>query len=300
MTTYANFTAARRQIIHNFHNNGTKVHGSRWQGQDVSQRPDAQMFELLFEEVRVQLPTESIVYYQHDIPANYPWVEEHFHERICGVPMNPGKEWENWPWANKAGDSLDKNGQFNHNYMERYWPNHAGYVTEPTKTASEWVEQYLAMCKAGNTGPEADIVASHNKEYLTHRGIKGPVGNMADLVDRLCCEPDTRQAYYPIFFPEDVVVQGRKPCTLGYHFIQRHGHLHVVYYMRSCDFCRHWADDCYLTVRLLLWVLNKCRQVDASKWEDIKPGLFIMHISSLHMFVNDLPILTKEIKGDDE
>ena len=249
------------------------------------------MYELLFENVRIALPTNDVEYYQKDIPANYPWAEDHFLERICGMPVNPGKEWENWPWANKAGDSLDENGQFNHNYMERYWPNHAGYVTEPTKTGSEWAEAYLEMCKGGNTGPEAHVVASHNKKYLTHRGIKGPIGNMADLVERLCNEPDTRQAYYPIFFPEDVIDTGRKPCTLGYHFILRHGHLHVVYHMRSCDFYRHWADDCYLTVRLLIWVLEKCRQIDPKTWNPVKLGYFDMNITSLHIFVNDLPLL---------
>jgi hypothetical protein len=57
--------------------------------------------------------------------------------------------------------------------------------------------------------------------------------------------------------------------------------------MRSCDFVRHFRDDVYLTIRLLLWVLDRCRERSPEEWVDVTPGTFRMHITSLHMFVPD-------------
>jgi hypothetical protein len=66
-------------------------------------------------------------------------------------------------------------------------------------------------------------------------------------------EPFTRQAFLPIWYPEDTgSVHGeRVPCTIGYHFIRRGDWVHVVYYIRSCDFFRHFRDD-------IIFVLEKC------------------------------------------
>jgi thymidylate synthase len=75
---------------------------------------------------------------------------------------------------------------------------------------------------------------------------------------------------------------------LGYHFIMRQNRLHCVYYLRSCDFIRHFRDDVYLTLRLQLWVLEKCRLAcPEMDWENIIPGTLTMHITSLHCFQTD-------------
>ena len=101
---------------------------------------------------------------------------------------------------------------------------------------------------------------------------------MRDLKSLLMTRPFTRQAYLPIWFPEDIRAadQGeRVPCSLGYHFLLRRGKLKVTYYMRSCDWFRYFRDDVYMTVRL---------QQDLAKMMGVEPGRFVMHISSLHIF----------------
>lgn len=271
---YGGFSDAQQKLAKKFET-APEVHAQKWQGFDVSERPEANMIELILESFRVAIHTEELEYWREDIPANYPWADDHFEERVCGQPINPGIQWARWPWGNKAKDSLDLDGhRFNHNYMERYWPKYADRIKEPTKTAEEFATKH-----------------AHSDEffrYIAQEGIREEYGDMDDLVETLAQEPDTRQAYYPMFFPEDVKVKGRKPCTLGYHFILRHGYFHCIYYMRSCDFYRHWADDCYLTLRLQLWILNRCREINPDIWNHVKPGFFQMHITSLHMFINDV------------
>jgi maltose alpha-D-glucosyltransferase/alpha-amylase len=46
-------------------------------------------------------------------------------------------------------------------------------------------------------------------------------------------------------------------------------------------------DDIYLTVRLMLWVLDRCRQLRPDLWQHVKPHCFAMHASRLHIFEND-------------
>jgi thymidylate synthase len=75
----------------------------------------------------------------------------------------------------------------------------------------------------------------------------------------------------------------------------RHDYLHVVYYIRSCDFTRHWSDDCYLTIRLALWLLDRLRERD-KRWYDVRVGMFTMHITSLHVFINDWQKMKEEAK----
>ena len=267
---YPDLKTAQQKLARSFLQ-APHVHPQRWQGVDVSKRPEAQMAELLHEDIKVQMLSDNFEDYT-DIPGlNLPWCDRHFDERVAGAPMNPGTEWANWPWGKSAADYLEPNGQFNHNYMERYWPKFAGRVKVPTANAGEWA-------------------ASASGMITPHTGIRYNYGDLGDLIDMMAKEPDTRQAYLPIFFPEDTGTMNptRKPCTLGYHFILRHGYFHCTYYMRSCDFVRHWADDVYLTIRLHLWILSELRRRDPDTWNAVKPGFFVMHITSLHLFVNDL------------
>jgi thymidylate synthase len=76
----------------------------------------------------------------------------------------------------------------------------------------------------------------------------------------------------------------------------RHDYLHITYYIRSCDFVRHWRDDCYFSIRLLLETLERLRRMDI-RWESIKPGFFVMHIVSLHMFINDYEKIKARLQG---
>lgn len=163
--------------------------------------------------------------------------------------------------------------------MERLWPKYARRTDNGKLTR-----------RAGLRMLPPDIV-----EFPPHMGIAHEYGDLADLVYLIAGEPHTRQAYIPLFHPEDTGISdgGRKVCTLGYHLICRDNRLNIWYPLRSCDLIRHWADDCYLAVRLLLWVLDRCREINPDFWNRVKPGLYSMHATSLHIFATDLESLKR-------
>lgn len=207
------------------------------------------------------------------IGPNLPWADRHFEEeRVSGEPINPGETWKIWPYAGSAAEHI-KGKQYDHSYAERYWPKHAGMT------------------------PDGRF---QDKDTLHHlRGVRFAYGDLNDLVQVLVDDPLTRQGYLPIFFPEDLsaaLESARVPCTLGYHFIRRDNQLHIVYPMRSCDFVRHFRDDVYLTIRLLKWVLDKCKAADPEKWANVTLGTYRMHITSLHMFVPDREALVHRLR----
>lgn len=245
----------------------------KWQAVEV----DVFMAELLHVQVGMKLVHGTdIEAWQEVIPANYPWAEDHFQERVCGMAVNPGVEWRNWPWSESAKTSLDKNGQFNHNYMERYWPKF-------------WSDKPTADVR------EADQVMV-DEELSPQMGMRHEYGDLGDVIDTLANEPTTRQAYLPVWFPEDTnsTNKGRKPCTLGYHFIMRKGKLDITYHIRSCDFFRHFDDDVYMTIRLAIHVLQCCRSINPEVWRHVELGCLVMNITSLHMFISDYQLMFKQ------
>jgi thymidylate synthase len=263
---YPNFSVALNALKDSMIERSFEVHTEKWQGMDVSKRPEATMRELLFQSFQVLLRGESLDMYAKDIQPNLPWADHHFEdERASGEPINPGETWKIWPWGHSADKFRTEGEQYNHTYAERYWPKFAGQT------------------RGGHLLPGT---------RTPHRGIRYEYGDLRDVVNLLHREPYTRQAYLPVFFPEDtgVVHGGRIPCTIGYHFLLRGNALHIVYQIRSCDFYRHLRDDIYLTVRLLLWMLESLRERD-SFWYQVPPGMFVMHISSLHVFINDWRLL---------
>lgn len=254
MRTFGRFTEAHSYFLDEFKHQSYLVRGDRWQGIDISKKPEMQTRELFSQSFQVPLRTiENLDIWQSDIGPNLPFADEHFKERVGGEPTNPGEAYKVWPWGNAAEKFRTQGGQFDHTYQERFWPKYA--------------------------------IDRRTTDYPRF-GIRFEYGDLNDTVAHLASDPLSRQAYIPIWFPEDGTCTGRKPCTLGYHFLMRHDYLHLTYHIRSCDFIRHWRDDCYLAVRLLLWVLDRLRQKDA-RWNDVKPGMYVMHIASLHMFRAD-------------
>ena len=263
-----------------------KVHTSRWQGVDISKRPEAEMRELAFVSFGCPMMGEELDPYREAIKPNLPWADDHFEqERVSGEPINPGTTWKSWPFGHSAAGHLDEHGQFNHSYAERYWPKRAGQ-----SPGGRLTPEYVGLFKE----PEGLL-----RGLPEHHGIRHPYGDLAGVVRHLVKDPLTRQAYLPVWFPEDTgdAHDGRKPCTLGYHFMLRQSKLHVAYYIRSCDLVRHFRDDIYLTVRLVLWVLGECRKQDRL-WRRVSPGDFLMHISSLHCFINDFHNLNLQFKKE--
>jgi hypothetical protein len=229
-------------------------------------------YELLNYHFELWLPDEDLDGYRNDIEPDIPWADDHFEERVCGYPINPGTEWANWRLGGPADDFRGSDGRFNHNYMERIWPKYARKVP-PAETVR---------------GLGGSLVG-----LTPHRGILYDYGDLNDVVDLLQREPLTRQAYLPIFFPEDTgnVHRDRAPCTLGWHFIQREGRLYVFYPLRSCDVTNHFHNDVYMAIRLLIWVLDRLRERDADAWDLVTPGSLTMHITSFHCFRGQIRFL---------
>lgn len=198
-----------------------------------------------------------------DTGANLPWAEDHFQERVSGQPLNPPPSEAWWPFNQKqnAAHKMQKDGtaaQFSHTYPERMWPKVAGRET--------------------------------NHDRGRNMGVRFLYGDLMDVVLLIQKSPHTRQAYLPIWFPEDTgAVHGeRVPCTLGYHFMIRSGQLHCWYYMRSCDLIRHFPDDVYMAGRLMQWMCSAVGAIPQDgEFRGVVPGILTMNISSLHTFEHD-------------
>lgn len=232
-----------------------------WQG--IDSYKDQNMLVVRDVNLYVDLfkPHENLVNY---IKPDKEWCDIHFAERICGKPLNPGESYKVWPYANlKDGDGFIKDKQFDHTYMERFWPKQAG--------------------------PNLEYENSYNK------GIRFEYGDLDDVIKQLKYNPLTRQAYLPIFFPEDTGSKGnlRVPCTLGYLFEiipDAEGNpksLDITYYIRSCDVLRHLRNDIYLAYLLAAYVMDQTGL-------EIELGTLKMKIANLHLFENDTYALVKK------
>lgn len=251
---------------------GSLVEVPTWQALDVKDKPQGRTWEVLNRAFSIEIPERSGTLADICKP-NLPWAESQFQERVGGEPVNPGDTYQDWPYYKGNVEQHKEQGQFSHTYMERYWPKRANGGYDPD-----------------DLGPE------------DHQGIRGQYGDLNDVINLLSREPTTRQAYLPVFFPEDTgAVHGERiPCSLGYLFMMREGKLNITYYIRSCDFYRHFRDDVYMTARLCQWVLQRCKGKELDKkyenrfWKDVWLGRLTMHIGSLHVFEGDLPKLRRE------
>lgn len=253
------------------------VQTKRWQGIEIGGNEHMAQREMTHVHIDIPLYGEELDLYAHDTGAEIPWCDDHFLERVSGYPMNPGTEWRNWSQTKEHRGGvdafLDERGKFNHNYMERYWPRFAGQVESPTASATEWRQRFTEQNRGGMPTP--------------NRGIMYEYGQLIDVVDLLAEDPYTRQAYLPVWFPEDTGGGSKRaPCTIGYHFLMRDDRLDINYHIRSCDLYKHFRNDVYLTVRLLLWVLDRVRSRNP-QWAQVRPGRFLMQIGSLHLFKPD-------------
>lgn len=244
--------------------NSPVVATGQWQSRDISGIDALATPELANVSFSMTIPGSQEVL--ADVTgARLPWAEDHFQERVGGVPLNPAPSEAWWPFAQKVNrdHKSEEGGKFSHTYPERMWP----------KWADIDMSREPATC------------------YKQHKGIRFNYGDLADVVKQLEAAPLTRQAYLPLWFPEDTgAVHGKRvPCTLGYHFMIREGKLQVTYYMRSCDFIRHFQDDVYMAGRLAQWVVEMIKEENPEV--ELEVGELIMHIASLHCFVGDLPMM---------
>lgn len=222
-----------------------------WQAIRDENLPMMDTIELEDISLYIDLPKE-VTDWQEDIKPNLPWAEEHFSERVSGIPFNPPPSHVRWPFAQRSNNQHMKEEVFSHTYPERFWPKFA------------------------------------NESFHIKEGIRYPYGDLNDLIDILRRNPYTRQAYLPVWFPEDLAAaidNQRVPCTLGYHFMVREGKLKITYYIRSCDFYRHFRDDVYMAGRLGQYVAAAIH---------VEPSRLVMHISSLHIFAAERSRIVQE------
>lgn len=260
------------------------IHTGEWQAMDTSGSDMHATHEL--EDVSLvwdRIPASAGGVYNMAPHIDGPWVSEHFEERVSGQPLNPAPSHLRWPYAVRANADHTTGTQFDHTYPERFWPKHAN-GGKPNLRG--WVD------------PISDRPTIQYPEDQVMEGIRFDYGDLGDVVDLLVRSPLTRQAYLPVWFPEDTgaVVKQRVPCTLGYHFMQRGGRLSCRYYLRSCDVYRHLANDIFFAAALTTWVAN---QVTSRTNGDIhfRPGGLVMHISSLHAFVADKAKIEKRLEA---
>lgn len=277
MTKARDFSAVYRRLCSAMRS-APEVRTERWQGVDATKNPALATHEMQFVDFEVDLAgREDLEFWRRDVKPNLPWADDHFLERVGGSPLNPGHEWKNWPWASSAEKFRNADEFFNHTYAERFWP--------------KWPRRGNGGDYSGAPQARGDLRKVPKISGAGMRGVDGtPYGDLQDLVDLLCAEPHTRQAYFGMWHPSDNGRGdgGRKPCSLGWQFLVRDGRISVFYPMRSADLRRHFRDDCYLCVRLLLWVLDRCRERgDAAFWAGVFPGTYAMWIGSLHIFSND-------------
>lgn len=261
MKIYNSFENLIKDSGSNLLNWGQSIAVNNWQGLENREKNIPNLHELFQYSVKVPMVLDMDILSKF---SDQPWAENHFQERISGNPTNPGDTYKDWPYYREGEYRKEI---FTHTYQERFWP----------KYANGGVENYL-----DSSGDWA------------HRGIRYEYGDLNDVIQLLKKDKNTRQAFLPIFFPEDTgaVHGGRIPCTLGYLFNIRKGFLHMTYYIRSCDYIRHFHNDLYLANRLAMHIREKLLDI----YPDLFLGFLTMHIESFHCFESDLLELKKRIK----
>lgn len=261
---------AIRKLTHS----GQGVDTGHWQGVETQGRPDLETLEIT--NLQLSFPISSSPRaLAFEVAPNLPWAEDHFQERVSRVPSNPGEEYKNWPWWRGQVDDTQEQGKFTHTYQERFWPKLAG-----------------------------DLDRIKGQEIY---GVRYAYGDLDDVIALLRKYPYTRQATFPIFFPEDTgaVHGGRIPCTLHYHFLMRNNQLDLYYPIRSCDAVRHFRDDLYMAGRLCQWVLEELRKdfeipptamgddmMSADElWFNVRPGRLHFTAYSFHVHRGDYHLL---------
>lgn len=263
---FLNLQQAISHVLYELKYHGDTIKTTKWQGLEL----DKDMLETHGVYFNAPVPVTSLEL-KVQIEPTLPWAEDHFQERIAGLPLNPGEQYKNWPYyggdskfrnveENTRGEKRNEN-KFSHTYMERYWPKQANYYEQP-----------------GIESPNMDM-----------RGIRYEYGDLDDVINLLIKQPDTRQAYLPVWFPEDtgVLHGGRVPCTIGYHFMIRNHRMHIHYQIRACDALRHFRNDIYLTCRLLQHVWFRVNAARKTYLEPIELGTLTMDIISFHIFKSE-------------
>lgn len=198
---------ASRRILLNQHE---VFKSNQWQ----SRKEKFEFMEYLNLHISAPMPDEVIEMDRQCDPFR-PWADEHFEERVGGVPLNPPPSHKHWL---KDTDKFMVNEQFSHSYPDRLWASKFEHVK----------------------GIKFDYAGLSEAVKLLEQ----------DPTTRQCYVP----IWFPEDLTAATLGE-RVPCTMGWHFIVRNGKLHCNYTMRSCDAVRHFHNDIYLATRLSRWML---------------------------------------------
>lgn len=268
------------------------VHTGEWQSMDTSRSKYHDTFEL----EDVSLVWDTILSRDIDtiVPGiDHEWADDHFNERVSGDPLNPPPSHVRWPYAVRGNSDHTTDQTFSHTYPERFWPKHAGHMLASCSHIADMVHE--------EQDPRLRGLKIHQKAWQCDHGdrfgVRFPYGDLEDVVQLLVRNPLTRQAFLPVWFPEDTgAIHGQRvPCTLGYHFMVRGNKLTTRYYIRSCDAYRHLSNDIYFAARLAQWTFNAVNAYrhtaeydrDYASIPTLELGGLVMHITSLHAFTGD-------------
>lgn len=269
MKTYeGSFPYIHRNLGYDLAHHSKRVEVPTWHAENVEDNPMLVSHERAQVSFVTPIPRDEEKA-QEVTGCQMPWAEDHFQERVGGEPLNPPPSADYWLKPGQADKhrTIEEDGvaKYSHSYPERMWP------------------------KTANMGTPA-----------TNWGIRFQYGDLGDIVDLLRREPLTRQAYLPIWFPEDTGAHHghRVPCTLGYHFMVREGFVNLTYMIRSVDYVRHFHDDVYLAFRLAQWMRDQLNEVTVDQRPMVEVGNLYMHIMSLHAFEGDMPKLRRQHGAD--
>lgn len=250
-------------VLFDLKTTGKETKAGRWQSTDDFKDYDMLVLRNIILKVNMFRDIKTKEALRDYTKADQPWSEMHFLERINEIPSNPGETYKFWPYAtfDEGNDPYLKGKKFSHTYQERFWPKMAG---------------------------GKDSTQGYMGEMI---GIRFEYGDLNNVINILKENPLTRQAYLPIWFPEDTWAADngeRVPCTLGYYFWIENGRLYMNYTIRSCDAFRHFRNDVYLTGRLLIYVAKQLK---------LELGELTIIIYNLHLFKNDIHMMNnKELR----
>lgn len=122
--------------------------------------------------------------------------------------------------------------------------------------------------------------------HIFHKGPE--IHQLDNVITTLRDDPHSRRAMVMIFEPEDTRATAgaltRVPCSVSYQFLIRNNRLHVIYYIRSNDFFKHFAIDIWLTEAMMDYVFN----ILAATYPSLKKGSLHYFAGSLHAYNEDL------------
>lgn len=258
---------------------GKVIQSQNWQSMGKEQA----MFEVKNLSFELPIPKEENLI--EVLKPNIPWANNHFIERVSTLPLNPGESYKLWPFYGSDTKVRNHDEKFSHTYMERFWPKYAGgnlrgsSINRVENTHIEAIiEAYAKKTGSLEVYKNAGVIYKYPMQ-----GIRFNYGDLKDVINLLRDEPTTRQAFLPVWFPEDTgaVHKQRVPCTLGYLFNINFPEMtiDVTYYMRSCDYFRHFIDDIYLAIKLLYYIKNALHESIR-----LTEGNLYFHCRSLHIF----------------